>query len=438
MPRFARPLPALALLLALLPARAPAQPVLPAVDGELAIVNDDTLRVSDLRSELDRMRARQPAGSPLSVPPPEDVLRRMVQNTLLTQEGYRLGLDREALVRGAVEENVRNSTVSALLDSVADAVPAGAPERDQARVAAVEAFVKEACRRQGARVDEPLLASLDFASADSAVQQSLRQREDVVASVGASRLTVHGLWRRIRFTFFHGLQGRDDAVEIRDRFCREWVEETALAREAAARGYRDRPAVRAAARRVERDLVREEALKTLLSFTFKPTDQEIAAWHRAHPEAFTPPPRIKVESALFADSTTAFQFRDRLRQGARFRWLAARTAEIVKDVVPFPTDWLPPSALGLEPAEARAGAVLEPYGVPGGWAVAAITEVEKPVPAPLDKSRDRVLTLMRNERARDTVTEALRRLEEAAAIRTAPDALALIRGELAAFEGGDS
>ncbi len=434
--RFPRLLPLL--LLAALPPAVPALAQLPAVDAELAVVNADTLRLSDLQAELARMQAVRPKDAPLKLPAAEDVLRRLIQNQLLAQEGYRLGYERDPDVRAQVEESIRSSTIDALLDSVVLSVPDGTPDRDARRKAAVEGFTAATRRRLGARADAALLASLDYATADTSAQQALRRREEMVASVGDARLTVKALTRRIRFTFFHGLQGRADADSIRDSFVEEWLDEMALAREARDRGYRNRPAVRIAARRLEEDLVREAALRTLLSFTFKPADREVEAWYKGHPELFTPEPRVKVESAMFADSTAAFRFRDRLRQGAKFRWLVGRTAEVTKDVQPFPADWLPPAALGLRKEDVARDRVLEPYGVPGGWAVAQIVDVEKPAPAPLAESKGRAATLMKNERAREIVAEALRRLESAAVIRTTPDALGLIRGTLSALEGGQS
>ncbi len=433
-----RPQPILALALAaavLLPGQAVRAG---GKNGELAIVNGDTIRVADLETELARLRVQRPASQPLELPQPSDVLRRLIQNTLLVQEGYRLGLERDATIRGTVEESARRSAVAAMLDSVTLTVIASASDLDEARRRAVRGCIDAARLRHGARLDDALLKSLDFAARDSTTQQALRARQETVASVGDRRLTVHGLWRRIRFTYFHGLAGRDDAAEIRDRFCAEWIDETALALEAARRGYWASPAVRLAARRVERDLVREEALKATLSFTFKPSERDIEAWYQAHPEAFTPAPRLKVESVMLPDSVSASQFRDRLRQGARLRWLAGRTAEVVPGVTPFPTDWLPPDALGLRPQEVQANQVLEPYGVPGGWAVAVITEIEKPSPTPLRLGRERALALMRSERARETLTEALRRLEAAAQIHTAPDAESLIRAALEAPEREES
>ncbi len=419
----------LLLLALLLPA--PLLAELPMLDRELATVDADTIRVSDLRIELDRMQAQRKGDAPLVLPPAEDVLRRLIQNTLLEQEGRRLGLDRGETVRRQVADAVGRHGMTALLDSVALSVPGQMPEVLAARQAAVREYVERLKRRHGVKVDTKLLASLDYGSTDSLVQRGLRERDDVVAVVADGRLTVKGLTKQIRFTYFHGLEGRPETAEIRDKLCDEWVVERVLTRQARLQGLAARPEAVRLARLLERDLVREETLNNLLSFSFKPQPKEVEAFYREHLDQFRPAARIKVDSALLKDEAAARGFQDRLRQGAKFRWLVGRTPEVQAGIRPFPADWLEPQALGLKPGEVSAGQVLEPYEVPGGWAVAMIGEVEPVEPTPLAASRDRVLGMMKAQRTREVLAEALRRLEAATPIRILPDARALIAGELA-------
>ncbi|MHB8079328.1 MAG: peptidylprolyl isomerase [Candidatus Krumholzibacteriia bacterium] len=425
-----RPRPGLLLLLALLLPR-PTAAVLPTLDRELAVVDRDTIRVSDLRIELDRMQAQRKGDAPLVLPPPEDVLKRLVQNTLLEQEGRRLGLDRSEAVRRQVADAVARQGMTTLLDSVAQSVPGQLPEVLEARQAAVRDYIERLKRRFNVKVDTALLASLDYGATDSLVQRSLSEREDVIATVPDGKLTVKGLTREIRFTYFHGLQGRPETAGIRDKLCDEWVVERVLSRQARLEGFATRPATLRFARLLERDLVREETLNTLLGFSFKPEPKEVEAFYRAHLAQFTPAARIKVDSALLKDEASARAFHDRLRQGAKFRWLVGRTAEVQPGIRPFPAEWVEPQALGLKPGEAAAGQVLEPYEVPGGWAVAVVSEVEPVAPSSLADSRDRVLGLMKTQRTREVLAEALRRLEAATPTRILPDARALVAGELA-------
>lgn len=419
------------LLLLVLGLPVPLSAALPTLDRDLAIVADDTVRVSDLRIELDRMKAQRQGDTPLVLPPAQDVLKRLIENTLIEQEGRRLGLDRSETVRRQVADAVARQGMTTLLDSVAQAVPGQLPAVLEARQAAVRDYIERLKQRFNVKVDTKLLASLDYGSADSLVQQSLRDREDVIAVVPDARLTVRGLTRQIRFTYFHGLQGQPETAAIRDKMCDEWVVERVLARQARLENLAARPASVRFAHLLERDLVREETLNNLLGSPFKPEPKEVEAFYRAHLAQFTPAPRIKVDSALLKDEASARAFHDRLQQGAKFRWLVGRTAEIQPGIRPFPAEWVEPQALGLKPGETTAGQVLEPYEVPGGWAVAVVSEVESVAPSPLATSRDRVLSLMRTQHTRDVLAEALRRLEAATPTRILPDAQALVAGELA-------
>ncbi len=402
----------------------------------LAVVNGDSVTTADLDRELELMRERNEKDAPVKLPPADAVLRRLVQNVLLTQEGYRMGADRKATVQNQIKDAVRRAAYGALLDSIAASVPAGAPKQEEARKAAVKAYVDGLKKQYGAKVDTALLASLDYASADTTVQGRLRADETVVATVSAARLTVRGLTREIRFTYFHGLQDRPDAAAIRDRACDEWVTEELLGLEIKNHQLERRPAYRRAARALEADLVREDALQTLAGFTFKPSDAEVSAWYKANLPALTPPPQVKVQSALLKDEMSARQFARRLQQGATFSWLVDNTPEVQKGITPFPDDWLPAPQMGLRPEEAVKGKIPEPYEVPGGWAVAVVYEVQPGKAPALADVRQRVLAMMKSERTRTTIKTALERLEAASTIVIEPQASALVTQRLAAASGG--
>jgi len=423
---------ALAALAALAAFAAPAA----APPALLAVVNEDSITALDLERELALLRDRAGQDTSVVLPPADAVLRRLIQNRLLTQEGYRLGAERSVTVRNQVQDWVRRKTMGALLDSIAAQVPAGAPDVDEKRRAAVASYVERLKKRYGARVDTQLLATLDYASPDPQVQARLRDSHEVVASGPAGTLTVKELSQEIRFTYFHGLENRADAAEIRDKVCEEWVVESVLRQEIKAQRLDQRPVFRRAAREIEESLVRDEALASITSFSFKPTDKEVAAHYAARKEELRGPAKIKVQSALLKDQAAARRFAERLRQGAKLKWLAERTPEVQAGITPFPSEWLDLGQLGLQPADAVAGKVLEPYEVPGGWAVAVVADVRPgDIPA-LDAVRSRLLAQMKAERTRAVVKEALARLEAAARIRVQPNALAVVSQHLAAAGGG--
>lgn len=78
----------------------------------LALVNGEAIGLTDLRAEL---RDLQPGAQ---APAPAAVLRRLIQNRLLEQEGYRIGTDAEPGVHNQVQDLLRLRSVVALLDSI--------------------------------------------------------------------------------------------------------------------------------------------------------------------------------------------------------------------------------------------------------------------------------------------------------------------------------
>lgn len=410
---------AAALLLLLLPVAVAAGPV------PLAVVDGDTLTTAELTMELGVMVANAPTDMPFEAPAPDRVLRRLVQNQLVIQEGYRMGLDERFAVRNPKAEALRNRFVRALLDSVAALVPRG--ELDQSawtelRRLRVESYLGELRRAHGARVDSLLLAGLDYGSADPAMIARLRDSDEVVATMDGSRITVADLTREIRFVAFHGLEGKSDAAERRDKIFWDTLHERLLYREARRLGLDRRPDMADYADAVERGLMLEETTGVLVRFEFAPTEQEIEAFYAANLDAVTPPVRIRMESVKLTSEEAAINLRAKALQGAKLPWLARNMPDVVDGPPPFPTDFFLPQQVGLEPAAVEVGLIPEPYGVPGAWVVARVAEVEAVAPRPLAQCREEILTLMRSQATREHMADVLARLEAASTVEILPGA----------------
>jgi hypothetical protein len=391
----------------------------------LAVVNDDTLTTVQLAREVGVMIARAPAGIPFDAPEPAVVLRRLIQNQMVIQEGYRMGLDQQFSVRNGVGDAVRSRCLRALLDSVALEVPAGDLERPaliEARKRKVADFLAELRATQNVTVDSTLLASLDYASADPEVKARLRDSDEVLAVLPNGTITVAGLSREIRFAAFHGLEGKPEAAARRDKIFWENLHERVVWIEARRLGLDKSPDVVAFAAAVERDLMLEESLGILVEFDFNPSEDEIRAYYDAHLDDVTPAARIRMESVKLQSEDEAAALREKALKGAKLSWLARNMPGVIDGPPPFPEDFFAPHQLGLDPAEVELGLVPEPYGVPGGWVVARIVEIEAVAPAPLEECRNQILRMMKSDDLRAHMTEVLDRLEAASEITVMPGA----------------
>lgn len=413
--------PALVTVLLLLAATAAASAADAPDTAPLATINGDPLTLDDLDVELFLMKSQQGKG-PVLLPAAGDVLQRLIQNTLLFQEGQRLGLDRDGMILNQVNENVRHRSVIALVDSVAFTVPEDTPDRRDRQFEAIDDYVASLMKTYDVQVDSTLLRSLDYGSADPEMQAYLRNSEDVLCKSPTGNMKVRSLTKTIMLQEFHGLVGKPDAAGIRDKHFDEWVTEAVLTYAAGRQGIPDSPSMRMLARYQTRDLVLQETLGVLAKIRFEPSEQELRDFYAANIEHVTPPGRVKVESIMLQNEEAARLFKSRLDQGAEMKWLANRTSEIIENMSAIPTTWLMPAMIGLAPGEARVGLILEPMEVPGGWVVAAIREMEETRPTPFEECRSELLRRMRAERTENAIVDAVKLLEHNARIEIAPGA----------------
>ncbi len=389
----------------------------------LALVGPDTVTTTELNIELGLMQVRNENNVALSFGEPKDILKRLTQNHLIIQEGFRMGLDQEFTVRNQCDEVVRHECMKALLDSVALAIPAETPGVQDKRKAAVGAYLDGLFRRYGVSVDSTVLRSLDYGSAEAAVQKRLQNSTEVLARVGNGRsLTVADFTRELRFTEFHGLVGKPDASQRRDDILRDHLAQVAVNRQLKAQKMDQQPQMVMLRARFERSTILEEALRVLLQFDFAPTSQEISHYYRAHTLEVTAPPRLKMASLKAASPEVANQLREKILGGATVRWLAENDKRVAKGPAPFPDMWLRPEEMGLKPEDVKLNMVPEPYQVPDGWVVAQVVALEPGQPLPLEQCREQILGMMKRDAMRDHMAMIIARLEKESPIVILPGA----------------
>jgi hypothetical protein len=516
---------------------APAGAAEPKRDAVLAHVDGDSVTTRDLVELLASLPRPRPGSPDAGRTDPDKLLKRLIQNRLLEQEGYRSGAQEDPMVKNQVWELTRHRAMLALLDSVTadiqepeegdfdaafdrtnlmhrvshilvdneplalalldslnsgasfealsrrhsldstraesggdlgwaradlyvpefqralEGVPVGAlagpvasdqgwhilrltetrtetvgqsdAMREELREAAmrkrvmqrVRGYVASVKEKYGVTTADSLVASLDYGSTDPAVATRLRESGEVVAILPWRQLTVGELTRRIRFEHFHGVEGKPEAAQIRDRMFDEWVTELILRHEAAALGFDRKPAIVDAADRLERQALREIVIKVILDRPFDPGPEQVQRFHEEHAADLTPAPRFRAVAAHLADEESAREFRRQVESGADVGWLAERAAGVVDPSPAAYAGWVSAEALGLAADELREGALLGPVPVDGAWAVLKIRAVEPVGPIPLDQCRDRVLAMMKNERSEEVMRDAIGRLEAQTEIR---------------------
>jgi len=393
----------------------------------LVLVNEDTVTTYDLRLELEIMVKMNPQSKSTVSFEPEKVLRRLIQNQLILQEGYRLEMDKTASVTNQVRELVRSKSMIALLDSVSLSVPPDSPDVKEARMKAVRSYIDGLKKTYSVFVDSTLLKSLDYASADPEVQEYLHDGTDVLVIVPTGKLTVARFSRILRFKEFHGLVGKPDAAARRDKILDEWIVEALLSHQVRIQGRDKDQAIQEAGRNLENVLVRQETIDVLLQSSYEPSENEIKQYYEANTTDFLSPVRVKMKSKKLDSEQAAQAFREKLLAGASIDWLAENEPGLVPGNDPFPYDWFSPEKLGLKPDEIKTGYIPEPYGVPGGWVVAVVSEIEEPAPVPLDRCRSKIVPILKSRYKQQTMADIMARLEDASEIKILPGAEKIVR-----------
>ena len=392
----------------------------------LAIVDQDTLTTTDVRIELGLMKQRRTGDGPTMRPDAEQVLRRLIENRLVIQEGYRMGLQDEFVVANQVKEFVMTRAMGAHLDSVAATVPADTPDLHEARRLKVAAYMASLRDMYHVKADSALLASLDYGRDDDAYQQHLREDPSVLAVVPKGTLTVAGFSRILRFKEYHGLIGKPDADRRRDEVFRNWLAEAVLAHHLNQMGTLTRPPYTIMKTRLERDLVLQETLRVLLDFEFAPTEDEVESYYQDHLADYTPELQVKMETVKVASQPLAEALRQKVVDGTPLDWLRKNDPTVIPGPPPFPAEFFPPAKLNVDPASAEIGFVPAPYQVPSGWVVARIIDVQQPVPTPLAECRQEVLGGLKGQQTKELLVGMIAQLKSATPVEVMPDAEQLV------------
>jgi parvulin-like peptidyl-prolyl isomerase len=296
-------------------------------------------------------------------------------------------------------------------------------------------YIASLKEKHGVVVNNALLSSLDYATSDPAIQAELKSSEAVLTELPHRTLTVRGLSFKIRFQYFHGTEGKDDADEIRDRIFWDWVSELVLRYEAMKRGYQNRPEIVYQEDKLERKLLREAVLEIILDFPFDPSPQEIESYYSDHQGEYMAKPQIKVRGVLLADEEAALQFRKKLEEGASVSWLAERSPGVVDADPVALSGWLNVEDLGVIDRVIERGTIIGPFGIEEAWAVAKTVSAGSARPIPLEECRSRVVQDMLGERRSESIRTALDLLQSQGEVEIEDGAHELIESRVGEWLG---
>ncbi len=191
------------------------------------------------------------------------------------------------------------------------------------RLETIDRYTKE-LEAKYAKVDEKLLASLDFDAEKPGFESFLKDARTLVAIAGEDPITVGDLADSVRKRLFHGA---DRAAE-RGRLNRkksevldDLIAKRVVLKEARAKGLDAKPEFLALRTEVERELVFGAFVAKVIEPEVEVSDAEVEAYYRSHRKDFTGPDMARLESVAFSSRGDAEAALGKLRAGADLAWV---------------------------------------------------------------------------------------------------------------------
>lgn len=285
----------------------------------------------------------------------------------------------------------------------------------------------EALKRKHAKVDQTLMASLDFQAEEPGFESYLEDGRALVAIEGAEPITVGDLADAVRKRLFHGpgrAADRDRLNRKRDDVLEDLIAKRVVMKEAVARGLDKRPEYLALRDERERELIFGAFVAKAIEPEVKVSDAEVARYYEAHRQELTGPDMARLDSIAFRSRAEAEAALAKLRAGADMAWMRTNAPGRIDpkdtpDLLVFPATPVMVSEVPADLRQALAGAdsgELRLYGVTNGPSyVILVKEMLPGQTLPLEKAMRGIrarLTGEKRQKAFDDYVATLRKASE--------------------------
>jgi len=411
----------------------------------LARVNEEIITWEDLRG---RFQARH-MGLPIPLAGEEDVRRYLdnyIDERLLTQEAYRMGLDREEDVIKRVkafrlarlreelyqEEVVKKVDVSQEeLKAHYDSLPGEKPEFSSVEPRLRRQFLRQ---KQEARAKD-FLDSLR-ASARIEIKEGLLPRvlegsppegEDVLARFDQGEITLHDFRQLLNLEALLKIP-RETALGKVKEVLDELISNRLLEREALRRGLDSGPSFLEAVKGFEERLIRDKLYLEVILKKVRVSDGEVEAYYRDHQGEFTEPERVRLSQILLKTEGETRDALASLQAGKDFATLAKEksqdpsTAQKGGDM-----GWV---RLGILPPELEEvafslyeGDISNPIKAKDGYYIIQVRERRKATVRPFEEVKGYIKEKLVRERQQEAMKSWIKKLRERSVIEINEDAL---------------
>jgi parvulin-like peptidyl-prolyl isomerase len=268
------------------------------------------------------------------------------------------------------------------------------------RKEAVTAFDK-ALKEKYAKVDHPLLKSLDYESDKPGIEAMLKDRRVLAQIKGEKPVTVAELTEALKFQFYHGTAMAAERKRLnakKEQVLDGLLHRKVFRKEALRLRLDTTDSYKREVREYEQAALFEAFLRKAIAPDVKLTEGEVKAYYDDHRSEYTSPEMMRIQSLVFGDRMSAENAVASLQKGADFQWVASHAdAQIppgTKGVLsfdgrPIMTTELPEgvrkAVAGARSGDARVYASPEKH-----FYVLAIARVVEAAPQPFEQVRGEI------------------------------------------------
>jgi hypothetical protein len=184
-------------------------------------------------------------------------------------------------------------------------------------------------RERWVKVNEELLAALDYESPEPGFDQLLRDSR-VIAEINEGKpITVGDLGDALKGKFYHGVERAIEKKKINKRkkeMLESMIEKKILLKEALKQNIDKTEEYIDRVRQYELSLIFGTFVNKVIIPDIKLDIKELKSYYEDNREDYTLPQMVRIKSIAFAEKSKAVNALEKLRQGTDFNWLSS-TAE---------------------------------------------------------------------------------------------------------------
>lgn len=292
------------------------------------------------------------------------------------------------------------------------------------------AVAAEARRRHAVEIDAAVVSTL---RAERLQDGRLVPRFDaaddaVVARLDAARPVTVGEYSKTLLARWSSVRSGEAALAAAPILLEGLLEKHLFAAAAADGGYAERPEVERAVRAYEKDLLVPRYLEQVVAPAVEVTREDLLRRFEERRESYRKPARLRIGQITVMTLEEAELVARLLREGTDLAWLAERRSIDRFQGQGGDRGWIEAGA-GLDErlADAEAGDVLDPVGVPGNYVVFKVTAREEQGFLSFEEAAGRLRGEVLSTKIRQAIAELVDTLRSRSEIEVYEEVVATLR-----------